>query len=402
MSPTLSPGPAGRRLPGVRRWMGVGRSKHPDSYPAALAATHRAVVGDQPKLLLAFVAIDHDPEIVLAGLRAGAPGVPIIGCSTHGEIGPEGPTDGSVTVAAIGGPGFAVSTAAANAVSGRQRAAGAEVAASAQRVAELPHRVLVLLTDGLVRDQEAILHGCYSTVGASVPLFGGAAADGWRMEEVFLLNEAGVHRDAVVAATIASEAPMSVSVRHGWRVVGRPMIVTSSRDGRVYTLDDRPALDVYLNRLSAPAEAYTDPAAFTAFAMSRPLGVQRRSGIEARNLSTEVDLVGRSIGGGSAFAHGGLTWAMTGDTESILTATDAACQDALASLPGGEPVGMLTFSCAALRAVLGDDGVRQESERLAKWSDGVPFAGFHTYGEIARVRGIDGFHNQSLVVLALG
>jgi hypothetical protein len=31
----------------------------------------------------------------------------------------------------------------------------------------------------------------------------------------------------------------------------------------------------------------------------------------------------------------------------------------------------------------------------------VPFAGFHTYGEIARVRGIDGFHNQTLTVLAI-
>jgi hypothetical protein len=63
---------------------------------------------------------------------------------------------------------------------------------------------------------------------------------------------------------------------------------------------------------------------------------------------------------------------------------------------------MLTFSCAALRAILGEDGVRREGNRLAKWAEGAPFAGFHTYGEIARVRGIDGFHNQTLAVLALG
>jgi hypothetical protein len=64
-------------------------------------------------------------------------------------------------------------------------------------------------------------------------------------------------------------------------------------------------------------------------------------------------------------------------------------------------VGLLTLSCAALRAVLGDDGIRREGDRFAKWADGVPFAGFYTYGEIARVRGIDGFHNQTSVVLAL-
>jgi hypothetical protein len=130
--------------------------------------------------------------------------------------------------------------------------------------------------------------------------------------------------------------------------------------------------------------------------------VQRRSGVEARNLSTEVDIEGRSIGGGSAIDHGGLTWAMSGDEQSILEATDSACHDALDGLGGHDPVGMLTFSCAALRAVLGDDGIQREGERLSKWADGAPFAGFYTYGEIARVRGIDGFHNQTLAVLALG
>jgi len=209
-----------------------------------------------------------------------------------------------------------------------------------------------------------------------------------------------VHSDAVVAATIASDAPLAVAMRHGWRKVGEPMIVTSSGNGRVYTLDDRPALDVFLDRLGAPPEAYTDAEAFTAFALPRPLGVQRRSGVEARNLSTEVDIEGRSIGGGVAIDHGGLTWAMDGDTDTILAATDAACQDALAGLGGRPPIGMLTLSCAALRAVLGDDGIQREGARLDKWADGVPFAGFHTYGEIARMRGIDGFHNQTLVVLA--
>ena len=129
--------------------------------------------------------------------------------------------------------------------------------------------------------------------------------------------------------------------------------------------------------------------------------MQRRSGVEARNLSTEIDLDGRSIGGGSAIDHGGLTWAMTGDVDSILAATDAACSDAIDGLDGHPPLGMLTLSCAALRAVLGDDGIRREGERLAKWAGDVPFAGFYTYGEIARIRGIDGFHNQTLTVLAL-
>ena len=33
---------------------------------------------------------------------------------------------------------------------------------------------------------------------------------------------------------------------------------------------------------------------------------------------------------------------------------------------------------------------------------GAPVAGFYTYGEIAPTSGLSGFHNQTLVVLALG
>ena len=385
-----------------RRWMGVGRAVAGDAREAAMAAACSAVRGDDPKLLIVFAAITYDPAGVVAGLREAAPGVPVVGCTTHGELGPGGPTDGTVTVAAIGGPGFSVSTAVAERVAGRQREAGAEVARCAEQVEPLAHRVQLLLTDGMIRDQEAILRGVYSVVGAAMPLFGGACADGWRMTGGYLIAGERILTDAVIAVTIASEGPLSIAVRHGWRKVGKPMIVTGSGNGRVYTLDDAPAMDSYLDQLGAPAEAYTDPAAFMTFAMSRPLGVQRRNGVEARNLSTEIDIEGRSIGGGSAIDHGGLTWAMEGDEASILAATGTACREATEGLHGRALVGMLTFSCAALRAVLGDEGIRREGERLQEWANGAPFAGFYTYGEIARVRGIDGFHNQTLAVLALG
>ncbi|GAA3215349.1 FIST signal transduction protein [Dactylosporangium siamense] len=384
-----------------RRWLAVGRSDSPDTRTAAATATRSAMTGPEPKLVIVFSAITHDPAAVLDGVRQVAAGVPVVGCTTHGEIGPGGPTDGTVMVAALGGPGITVTTAVAEAVAGRQREAGAEVARCAEPLADQPHRVLMLLTDGFVRDQESILRGVYSVLGAGVPLFGGASADGWRMTGSHLFAGDRVLSDAVVAVAIASEAPLAVGVRHGYRKVGDAMIVTSSGGGRIQTLDDRPALDAYLDRLGAPREAYTDVEAFRDFALLHPLGVQRRSGVEARNLSTEIDLEGRTLGGGSAIDHGALTWPMIGDETSILEATDGACEAAISGLGGPEPVGLLTFSCAAIRATLGDDGIRREGERLEKWAGGVPFAGFYTYGEIARTRGIDGFHNQTLAVLAV-
>lgn len=388
--------------PTVRRWMGVGRSTENGSAVAAAAATHQAVRGDGPKLLLVFASAAHDPAEVARGVGAAAPGVPMIGCSAHGEITPGGPTDGTVVVCAIGGPGFSVSTAHTPVVDDRQREAGAEVARCVAGVDDRPYKVMVLFTDGLARRQENVLRGVYGVVGAGVPLFGGAAADQWRMARTFQIHGSEVFTNGAVAACIGSDAPIGIGISHGWSTTGDPMIVTSSQDGRVYQLDDQPALDAYLRRFGAPESIYDDREALRRYVLTRPLGVQRRSGVEVRNICAEVDVQHRTIGGGGDLSQGALAWAMEGDVAAVLDAAENACRAALAPLGGRRPVGMLTLSCAACRAVLGQEGIEQEVSRLAGQAGGVPFAGFYTYGEIARSRGIDGFHNQTMVVLALG
>ena len=62
---------------------------------------------------------------------------------------------------------------------------------------------------------------------------------------------------------------------------------------------------------------------------------------------------------------------------------------------------MLAFDCIGRRGVLGDEGIQAEVNRLAASGAGAPVAGFYTYGEIARTRGMRGFHNQTLVVLSI-
>jgi hypothetical protein len=385
-----------------RRWMGVGRSDDADARRAGARAARLALAGDEPRLLVVFGSIRYDPAELLAGIRESAGDTPVIGCSTHGEIGPDGARDGSVVITAFGGTGISVSTAATDKIRGRQRDAGAEIAECVSDLDEDRNRVLILLTDGMSRHQEEILRGAYDVLGATVPLFGGASADGRQMTGTYQLHGEEVLHQGIVAAAIATDGPIGIGVRHGWRRAGDAMIVTSSANGRVHRLDDMPALDAYLDRLEAPPEAYHDPAAFSRWALTRPLGIQRRSGVEARNLSHDVDFAGRSIGGGGNIPEGALTWAMEGDSESILDAHGLACQDAVEALGDQPPVGLIALSCAGCRAVLGDEGIQRESVRIAGQAKGAPFAGFYTYGEIARIRGVNGFHNQTLVVLALG
>src|SRR2546423_601561 len=144
--------------------------------------------------------------------------VPVLGCTTHGELGPGGPTDGSVTVAAIGGPGFRVTTAVAQQVSGRQREAGVEVAQAVNQADRLPYRALFMLTDGMIRDQEYILRGCYSVLGASVPLFGGAAAGDDEVRVTASIGVAYTHPGETEPASIMRRADLAMyRAKHGGR-----------------------------------------------------------------------------------------------------------------------------------------------------------------------------------------
>ncbi|HWW10605.1 MAG TPA: FIST N-terminal domain-containing protein [Candidatus Acidoferrales bacterium] len=381
------------------RWIGVGASSAKDSHKAGIEAATAALRGADPRLLVAFVSPAHDLQALLAGIRGVAPAPPLIGCSTSGEIATDGPGDAGVVVAALGGKGFSVSTSVARNASSDLRQAGATVAACAETGPAAENQILLLLTDGLGGDQQEVVRGAYSVVGGAVPLVGGCAGDDLAMKKTFQLFNDEVLEDAVIAAAISSDAPFGIGVQHGWGRVGAPFLVTESHGNRVHALDDRPALDVYLERLEAPDDVRTDAAAFTRFALTHPFGLSRRSGEEVRFIA-EANFEDRSIGCIAEVPQGGLAWIMEGDSDSVLVATDAACSQAVAGRSGRAPLGFLAFDCIARRGVLGDEGIRQEVQRIGSHSQGAPVAGFYTYGEIARTRGVSGFHNPTLVVLA--
>jgi hypothetical protein len=389
------------RDPGAR-WMAVGHSSSADARVAAADAARAAVRRPDVKLLMVFCSALHDPGSVLAGIASVSPGVPLIGCSTTTVIAPDGPgSTHGVVVVALGGAGFSVATRVALDVTGRQRDAGAEVAGCVEELPESAHQVLVLLTDGLAPGPGEILAGAYGVVGASVPMVGGASCPEPSMAHTFQLHGDQVVADAVVGVAIASDAPFGVGMAHGWRKVGEPMIVTKSNHNEVHTLDDQPAASAYLRQLGAPPEAFVDRAAFERFAECRPIGVRSRRGEVVRNVGSSWHLQRGWLQSSGDVPEGALVWPMEGDTDTVLGAAGDACRDALSMLDGREPLGMIAFDCETRARFLGDEGRPLEVARMTAQAGAAPLAGLYTWGEIARTRGINGFHNQTLVVLAV-
>lgn len=388
------------------RWVRVGHSTDASGHVAGGVAARTARSGPDPKLLIAFVSYEYPIHEVVDAIADVAGDVPVIGCTGAGEIGP-GPTSDAVrpgvTVVGLGGD-FDVTTASRTDFNQRPRQVGEEIAAA---MLPLPHRAnqfAIMLTDSLAGDEQELIRGAYQALGATVPLVGGVAGDDIRVPMISTSSQiygGKVLQDAVVAACIGTDGPLGVSVRHGWQCQGEAMMVTASTGNQVEMLDDRPALDVYLERHAAPDGTESDPAVFGRFALTRPLAVVRRDGVAVRHV-LGADPERRTLLCAAGVPRGAAVWLATGDVTSTLDAADLAAAESIAALDDAPPLGLLFVDCAGRRSVLGEPGMVAEREVMRRHAGAAPIAGFYSKGEIARVRGANGFHNQTIVAVAIG
>lgn len=354
---------------------------------AALDGTH------DPGLLLVFASGAYDLPPLVEAIAEISVGVPLVGCTSAGEFGADGPAERSVVVLALGGDGLTFSVAAVTGVAPRE--AGGRVAACVGDVADRSHRVLMLLADGPPATHADIVRGAYSVAGAGVPLVGGVAAHPRfdHRHRAAVVYGGAVLRDAVVAVAIGSDAPLGIGVRHGWRESGEALLVTRAEPGRVLELDGRPAAEVYRELLG-------DVNPTREVVLGHPLGMQQRVG-EAHIRAVALDDDGALC---CAAPAGALVWLMRATPASVIAAADAACADAVGALGGAAPQALLAFGCAArLRFLGGPEGqAGDEIERASRHAGDGVVAGIYTHGEFARTRGITGYHHQTFVALAVG
>jgi hypothetical protein len=385
-----------------RRWADVGCSDASDAWTAAVSATAAARDGRRAGLLIVFSAGGADPDAVAAGVNEAGDGARVVGCTVPAYLGSQGVGEAGVLVLALGGEDFQTHTAAA-AAAPDARAAGTEVA---QRLRQAAHPGLagpaLLLSGARAGDQCEIVRGAYGVMGATVPLIGGftaAPAAGWPTHQY---HAECVATDAVVGASLGVRGRFGIGLAHGVERTGEPVVVTHSEGNRIVELDGRPALDVYLDAVQAPAVARLDPEAFAAFAVAHPFGLCRSSGLVQARCVVRASFRERTLECLAAIPPGSLVWPGTATVNSTLDAATLAATEAVDALGRHRPRALLVFDSTGRRQLLGPDSAREELHLITDVADGAAVAGFCTDGEIARARGAGGFHNHAIAILALG
>ncbi len=189
--------------------------------------------GDHAFVLI-FISPAYDRSEVLPALNTALPGTPVYGCTTAGEIGPAGYDNGSIVALGFSAAHFSINARLLTGLPGYSLDKGPEIAADllapegAGEAALWPHSFVLLLCDGLSRQEDAIVASLAPALG-KIPLVGGSAGDALDFGETYVLFDGAFHQDAAIVAQVRTRCPV-----HAFRVdnfvpTTRRMVVTGAK-----------------------------------------------------------------------------------------------------------------------------------------------------------------------------
>ena len=340
--------------------------------------------GTHPALVLLFGAQGDELAALNNALARELPQDCVIaGCSSAGEIGPQGYASDSVV--AIGFPARHFRAAAlilpdlpALPVSAWM----ASLRAMARDFGHDPARSLfgLLLSDGLT-GQEDVLVATLDAALPTVPVLGGSAGDGLDFRVTTLLAQGVVQSNVAVFLLVETDlAIREVTFAHFSPTATRAVVTAALPERRrILELNAEPAAAEYARLTGLPQTALT-PSEFARFPLLLRMGTRHH----VRAISAITD-------------DGGLSLMSAIDTGTVLTLgrVDDMTQgfsDMLEALPA-RPLMVLAFDCILRRLALERAGL---SDRISDLYRRHRVAGFNTYGEQH-----SGMHvNQTFVGLA--
>ncbi len=386
--------------------IGVGFSQLTDSAKAGREAIEQAIAplaGQKPDILFFFSTTDQEPE-QLTGIRSVAKRTPLFGGFSTGVILSQGILHSGVAIAALRSD--EIQTAADVTLSGQNPVKNSRMLVQrlmAQRSEAHQSSNGLLLVLANIHDGDACSPALTAMGNEAAPLCrlvgGGVLDPSGRIESPIRLNDRA-YGDAVAAALFLTPGPIGVGIRHGYRPLGRPLVVTRARGNILYELEGHSAFQAYVEQFPNRPDLTLEN--FGAFAAEHPLGFPQ----VGREYLVR-DPIGAQPDGSLVFASTVPEYVvariMVGNRETILEAAREAAVDAMHALEGKQPLLALVFSCVTRLNYLGP--AAQEEVAIIRRVIGTetPMIGLFSFGEIAaQVNSPTNLHNKTLVVGVIG
>jgi len=259
----------------------------------------------------------------------------------------------------------------------------------------------LLAADGKMLDGETLIHSIEKITGPQVNLFGGMAGDDITFTGTWVFTNSQ-STDYGMVSLVLDEDKISLHgmALSGWKPVGVLRTATKTEGNLIYTIDNEPALEMYLRFLGEDRSSADDQLIFfDSVAVHYPFQVERENrepkmcspigyDKEKQALICESD-----VPQGSRFRF---------STPPDFDIVDRVVQMALElkTNASAEAEALLIFSCAGRFSALGPMA-HQENEGLHDvWQ--APMAGFYTYGEFGKaINGQHEFHSTTCSWVAI-
>lgn len=247
--------------------------------------------------------------------------------------------------------------------------------------------------DGLAGNISRMLRGLYGVMGPDFQYVGGGTGDNLRFRRTFQFTEDGVASGAVAAALVSGVSfGIGIGIGHGWKPIGSPLIITRANGKTVYEFDERPAFEVYSERLGGITQED-----FAEYGMHHPLGIIDASGRFIIRDPLRVGPMG-SLELVTEVPPRAVAYLMSAEVEALGALGREVCSQGMEKAK--VPRFMLVFNCVS-RFILGQNHDEVAVLRSAGGAS-LPLVGLLTFGEVAAYNDVPLFHNKTLVVAVGG
>jgi len=388
---------------------GIGKSNNSNAFKAGEEACRQALdrAEGRASLIIVFSSVAHDQKEMLAGVRSVSKKIPLIGCSTAGEITTDGPSSKGLAVMALDLEKIKWVVGLGKNTNKDSFSAGKEAAQMAMKKAKDPLSLFIVLSDGLAENGAATVRGIQSELGENFPIIGGSAGDDFLFSKTYEYLDGEVLTNCVIGLGLSGEISFGVGVKHGWEPIGLPMKVTKSKGGKLTEVDGKPALSIYEEYFGKNSEELTkEPIAKMAY--TYPLGMSVEGSSEYLIRDVVIADKKGEITCAAEIPEGSEIRLMLGDPEKAIQSAKEAAENALNQLGGKTPGAIFVFDCIARSKLLGERKIEEIEAIQSVLGKNVPLIGFYTYGEKAPLAGVLGpdchsvFHNETMALLVLG
>jgi hypothetical protein len=219
----------------------------------AVRELYDAIVQPDMAVAVFFCSTAYDLEALAAELRLQFQDLPLIGCTTAGEITPVGYQDGSITGFSIGGAGSRAAITRIDylgdcAISAGFLAAEELMARFAQGGPPVDdtNTFGLLLIDGMSAREEVVVSTMHWGMG-TIPLLGGSAGDDMRLSNTFVYHDGAFRSNAALLTLVQIDAPFRTFNTKHFRGTEQKLVVTGADPERriVLELNAAPAAEEY-------------------------------------------------------------------------------------------------------------------------------------------------------------